>query len=107
MWRSFFIALGIMAIIVGLESLVIHSANFYSTRGSTAGEFMDPSTVSGQSIVTWKPQRMVSVAGTECRVLDRDLLIHASTAISLGRWLSGRFDAIRSQLPLMVFTQPL
>ncbi|MEL7337743.1 MAG: hypothetical protein AAFN70_16235 [Planctomycetota bacterium] len=56
MWRSFFIALGIMAIIVGLESLVIHSANFYSSRGSTAGEFIDPSTVSGQSIITWQPK---------------------------------------------------
>jgi hypothetical protein len=68
MWRSFFIALGIMAIIVGFESLVIDSANFYSSRGSTAKEFVDPSSVSGQSIVTWQPKEwfpwMVLSAGS-------------------------------------------
>ena len=56
MWRSFFIAIGIMAIIIGFETLVIDSANFYSSRGSTAGEFMDPSTIAGQQIITWQPK---------------------------------------------------
>lgn len=56
MWRAFFIALGIMAIIVGFESLVIDSANFYSSRGSSAAEFLDPSSVPGQSIITWEPK---------------------------------------------------
>ncbi|MEM6472000.1 MAG: hypothetical protein AAF802_20740 [Planctomycetota bacterium] len=56
MWRALFIALGIMGIIVGLETMLIDSANFYSVRGSTTKEFMDPASISGQSIVTWKPK---------------------------------------------------
>ncbi|MCO8120941.1 hypothetical protein NHH03_04265 [Stieleria sp. TO1_6] len=56
MWRSFFIAVGIMAIIVGFESLFIHSATFYSARGSTAAEFLDPSTVTGQTTINWQPK---------------------------------------------------
>jgi hypothetical protein len=56
MWRAFFIALGVMAIIVGLESLVIESANFYTDRGGNAQEFLDPSRIAGQSTITWRPQ---------------------------------------------------
>ncbi len=56
MRRSLFIALGIMAIIIGFESLLIENATFYSSRGSTAGELMDPSTVAGQSLTTWTPK---------------------------------------------------
>ncbi|WP_182870725.1 hypothetical protein [Stieleria mannarensis] len=56
MWRAFFIALGIMAIIVGFESLVIDSANFYSNRGSTAKEFLNPSAIAGQTTITWQPK---------------------------------------------------
>lgn len=56
MWRSFFIALGIMAIIIGFETLVIDSANFYSSRGSTAAEFMNPASIAGQQIISWQPK---------------------------------------------------
>lgn len=56
MWRAFFIALGIMSIIVGFESLLIDSANFYSSRGSTAKEFFNPSSISGQTTTTWEPK---------------------------------------------------
>ncbi|MEO1615990.1 MAG: hypothetical protein AAFV88_09090 [Planctomycetota bacterium] len=56
MWRAFFIALGVMGIIVGLETMLIESANFYSARGSNAKELLDPSSIAGQSIVTWKPK---------------------------------------------------
>jgi hypothetical protein len=56
MWRAFFIALGIMAIIIGFESLIIESANFYTSRGSTPREFMNPSAISGQTTVTWQPK---------------------------------------------------
>ncbi|KAA5546041.1 hypothetical protein FYK55_03820 [Roseiconus nitratireducens] len=55
MWRSLFIAFGIMAIIVGFESLIIESATFYSHRGSTPTEFFDPSSVPGQQTKTWQP----------------------------------------------------
>ena len=56
MWRAFFIALGLMAIIVGLESLLIESANFYSNRGSSPKEFLNPAAIAGQSTVTWQPK---------------------------------------------------
>ncbi len=56
MWRAFFIALGIMAIIIGFESLLIESANFYSDRGSSAKEFLNPANIAGQSTVTWEPK---------------------------------------------------
>jgi hypothetical protein len=56
MRRSLFVALGIMAIIIGVESLLIESATFYTDRGSTPSEFMDPSRIAGQSTVTWKPE---------------------------------------------------
>ena len=36
MRRAFFIALGIMAIIIGLECLAIDSANFYSAKQTNA-----------------------------------------------------------------------
>ena len=56
MWRAFFIALGVMAIIVGFESLVIESADFYSNRGGNPRELLDPSSIPGQSTTTWTPQ---------------------------------------------------
>lgn len=36
MWRAIFIALGLMAIIIGVESLFIESASFYSRGASSA-----------------------------------------------------------------------
>ena len=63
MRRSLFIALGIMAMIVGLESMLIDSANFYSLRGSTPTEFIDPSSIPGQSIVSWAPAEWFPWAG--------------------------------------------
>ncbi|MCD0459379.1 hypothetical protein [Roseiconus lacunae] len=56
MWRAFFIALGIMAIIIGFESLIIESADFYSNRGSSPKGLLDPSSIPGQTTTTWKPK---------------------------------------------------
>ncbi len=42
MWRSIFIALGLMAIIVGLECLVIDSANLYASGGEQSSSFSNP-----------------------------------------------------------------
>lgn len=42
MWRSIFIALGLMAIIVGFECLMIDSATVYSGK-ATPASFMNPS----------------------------------------------------------------
>ncbi|MEM0924528.1 MAG: hypothetical protein AAGJ83_00685 [Planctomycetota bacterium] len=59
MWRTFFIALGIMGIIVGFETMIIESANFYSMRGSNTKELLDPSSITGQTIITWEPKEWV------------------------------------------------
>lgn len=55
MWRSLFIAIGVMAIIIGFESLMIDSATFYKSRATTPGEFLDPTKIAGQTTSTWKP----------------------------------------------------
>ncbi|QDV65042.1 MULTISPECIES: hypothetical protein [Crateriforma] len=55
MWRSFFLALGIMAIIVGLESMVIESANFYGAAETTAADFANPTAAPSYSIKSWTP----------------------------------------------------
>ena len=42
MWRSLFLALGTMMIIVGVEAMLIDSATVYAAAESSAAEFMDP-----------------------------------------------------------------
>lgn len=42
MWRALFLAVGIMAIIVGVESMLIESATVYSAGETKANEFLDP-----------------------------------------------------------------
>lgn len=68
MWRSVFIAIGIMAIILGLETLLIDSANLYSKSGTTAGAFLDPSGAPAAATTVWKPKEwfpwMVLSVGT-------------------------------------------
>lgn len=56
MWRSLFIALGVMAIILGLETLMIDSANLYSKSGTTAVDFLDPSGAPSAGTSVWKPK---------------------------------------------------
>lgn len=55
MWRSLFMAIGIMAIIVGVESLLIDSANVYAAAESSAADFVDPGIAPAQRIETWTP----------------------------------------------------
>jgi len=43
MWRSLFLALGTMMIVVGIEAMLIDSATVYAAAESSATEFMDPS----------------------------------------------------------------
>jgi len=45
MWRSLFIALGTMMIIIGIEAMLIDSATVYAAAESSAAEFMNPSGV--------------------------------------------------------------
>ena len=56
MWRSIFIAVGIMAIIIGLECLVIDSADFYSASETEAGAFVNPVTVPASNVKQWRPK---------------------------------------------------
>lgn len=55
MWRSLFMALGIMAIIVGVETLLIDSADMYAAAESTAADFIDPGAVPAMRTEVWQP----------------------------------------------------
>ena len=55
MWRSLVIALGIMAIIVGLECLAIDSATFYSGETRTFS-FLNPASTPSFSTREWRPK---------------------------------------------------
>lgn len=56
MWRSIFIALGIMAIIVGIECLMIDSAVFYSAAETKASSFMNPMGEPSMDTRHWQPK---------------------------------------------------
>ncbi|MEM9643845.1 MAG: hypothetical protein AAF989_02530 [Planctomycetota bacterium] len=55
MWRSLFLALGIMAIIVGVESMLIENANLYAGAESSAADFMDPTGPPAYAVKSWTP----------------------------------------------------
>ncbi len=56
MWRSLFIALGIMAIIFGLECLLIDSAILYSKTATSAVDFFNPTSRPATSTSIWRPR---------------------------------------------------
>lgn len=56
MRRAFFIAVGAMAIIIGLECLVIDSASFYSAEQTNASSFFDPSGTPSGNTRVWRPE---------------------------------------------------
>lgn len=43
MWRSLFLAIGTMMMIVGVEAMLIDSATVFAAGESSATEFIDPS----------------------------------------------------------------
>ena len=59
MWRAFFLAIGAMLIIVGVETLLIDSATIYSTAESSATDFMDPSAKPGKTTKVVKPDEWI------------------------------------------------
>ncbi len=59
MRRAFFIALGVMAIIIGLECLAIDSANFYSAKQTNASSFFDPSGSPSLNTRVWRPKEWI------------------------------------------------
>lgn len=56
MWRSIFIALGIMAIVVGVECLLIDSATFYTAAETRASTFLNPMNTPSVNIRQWQPK---------------------------------------------------
>lgn len=55
MWRSLFLALGIMSIIIGVESLLIDQAVVYAAAESNASNFMNPGAQPAQTTKVWTP----------------------------------------------------
>ena len=65
MWRSFFLAIGIMMLIVGAECLIIDSATLYQAAEASATDFIDPDLVPGKttkvvSPTEWMPWTLLS-----------------------------------------------
>ena len=56
MWKTLFIALGIMAIIFGIECLLIDSAVLYSSQKTTAIDFFDPTSRPATESKVWRPR---------------------------------------------------
>lgn len=56
MWRSIFLALGIMAIVIGAECLIIDSAHLYSAGGTKASSFINPADSPSTSTRVWRPK---------------------------------------------------
>jgi len=55
MWRSLFLAIGIMVIVLGVETMFIDSANVYAAAESSAVDFIDPGTTPAQRTKAWEP----------------------------------------------------
>ena len=55
MWRQLFLAIGVMALLVGVETLLIESATIYSAAGTDAQSFIDPSGRPSGSLRRWTP----------------------------------------------------
>jgi hypothetical protein len=51
MWRAFFLAIGIMLVIVGVECLIIESANLYANDG----EYLESQLVGGRPTRAFRP----------------------------------------------------
>ena len=56
MWRSVFLAIGLMAVIVGFECLVIESANVYAAGQTQASTFVNPLGEPSPSTTEWRPK---------------------------------------------------
>jgi hypothetical protein len=56
MWRAVFLAFGIMAMIIGIECLLIDSANLYAASDTNARSFINPSGVPSANTEAWQPR---------------------------------------------------
>ena len=56
MWRAIFLAGGVMAMILGVEFLMIDSAVFYSGAQTKAIDFIDPTGAPSAFVNEWRPR---------------------------------------------------
>ncbi|QDT03186.1 hypothetical protein K227x_15680 [Rubripirellula lacrimiformis] len=56
MRRSIFIALGIMAVILGVEFLLIDSANLYAAGDTRPSSFINPAGIPTSNVSVWRPK---------------------------------------------------
>lgn len=59
MWRSIFLAIGVMLIIIGVETMLIDSATIYTGKRSSAVDLVDPTAAPAQSTRVIKPGEWV------------------------------------------------
>ena len=55
MWRAFFLSVGAMLFIVGVETLLIDSATIYASGDSSAANLMDPGSSPAAKTTEVKP----------------------------------------------------
>ncbi len=73
--------LGIMAIIVGFECLVIESASIHSASDTNARSFMNPIGTPSGHLTEWKPKEWFPWAFLERRWDHDSLCLHPSQAL--------------------------
>ena len=81
MWRTIFIAFGLMAIILGFECLVIDSASFYASREASMVDFTGNPCAGDQRMAPW---RMDALDRVEPGCDHGGLCIHVADALGLG-----------------------
>ena len=59
MWRSLFLAIGFMTMIVGIESMLIESATVYAAGEASAVDFADPNGAPSKATKVVKPGEFV------------------------------------------------
>jgi len=84
MWRSFFLAVGIMMVIVGAECLIIESATLYAAAETSAADFIDPDGNPGKTTKVVSPSEWMPWTLLSCGAI---VILYAFTLPK--RWAHG------------------
>ncbi|TWU55456.1 hypothetical protein [Rubripirellula reticaptiva] len=84
MRRSLIIALGIMAIILGVEFLLIESANLYAAADTQPSSFINPAGSPSSNVSVWQPKEWMPWASLAAGTIT---VLYAFTLPR--RWRSG------------------
>ena len=76
MWRAFFLAVGAMLFIVGIETLLIDSATIYSASESSATDMLDPSARPASKTKVVKPGDPLRVVVHHLDPRSRRIALH-------------------------------